>query len=142
MIELRNVSKVYKSKKGVCTNALNNINLSFGSSGLTFIVGKSGSGKSTLLNILGALDTTTSGDIIFNGKSLNSFSKSERDSYRNTCVGFIFQEFNLLEDYNVYENIELSLKLQNKNNIKDIGNLLNLVGLPNYESRRINCIWK
>lgn len=138
MIELKNVSKVYRSKKGVCTNALNNINLSFGSSGLTFIVGKSGSGKSTLLNILGALDTTTSGDIIFNGKSLNSFSKSERDSYRNTCVGFIFQEFNLLEDYNVYENIELSLKLQNKNNIKDIDNLLNIVGLSNYGSRRIN----
>ena len=114
VIELKNVSKVYKSKKSIDTLALQDVSLKFQNSGMVFIVGKSGSGKSTLLNILGGLDSVTSGNVLVEGKNLSEFSTSELDSYRNTYVGFIFQEFNILEQYNVSENIELSLRLQGK----------------------------
>lgn len=118
MIEFKNVSKIYKTKKGVETNALNNINLKIGNKGMVFIVGKSGSGKSTMLNLLGGLDNITSGELLINNKNISKFKNKEYDSYRNTYIGFVFQEFNILEEYNVYENIELALRLQNKNHQK------------------------
>ena len=89
MIELKNIYKTYKSKKTSDTEALKNINLSFNSVGLTFILGKSGCGKSTLLNILGGLDTPTSGEIVFKGKSFKDFKSSDYDSYRNTSIRYI-----------------------------------------------------
>lgn len=139
MIELKNVTKVYKSKKGNSTKALNNVNLKFENKGMVFIVGKSGSGKSTLLNLLGGLDSATSGEILVNNQNINEFSASNYDAYRNTYIGFIFQEFNVLEQYNVYENIELSLKLQGKNSSKlEIEDILKKLGLENLENRRIN----
>ena len=139
MIELKNVTKIYKSKKGNSTKALNNVNLKFENKGMVFIVGKSGSGKSTLLNLLGGLDSATSGEILVNNQNINEFSASNYDAYRNTYIGFIFQEFNVLEQYNVYENIELSLKLQGKNSSKlEIEDILKKLGLENLENRRIN----
>lgn len=71
MIELKNVTKIYKSKKGNSTKALNNVNLKFENKGMVFIVGKSGSGKSTLLNLLGGLDSATSGEILVNNQNIN-----------------------------------------------------------------------
>lgn len=139
MIELKNVQKVYKSKKSFETTALNNINLKIGNQGMIFIVGKSGSGKSTLLNLLGGLDSPTSGEILVNGRNIEKFSKNDYDSYRNTYIGFIFQEFNVLDLYNVYENIELSLKLQNQEVSRDeIDQLLDNLGIGNLGNRRIN----
>lgn len=139
MIELKNVTKFYKSKKGNSTKALNNVNLKFENKGMVFIVGKSGSGKSTLLNLLGGLDSATSGEILVNNQNINEFSASNYDAYRNTYIGFIFQEFNVLEQYNVYENIELSLKLQGKSPSKlEIEDILKKLGLENLENRRIN----
>ena len=139
MIELKNVTKIYKSKKGNSTKALNNVNLKFENKGMVFIVGKSGSGKSTLLNLLGGLDSATSGEILVNNQNINEFSASNYDEYRNTYIGFIFQEFNVLEQYNVYENIELSLKLQGKSPSKlEIEDILKKLGLENLENRRIN----
>ena len=139
MIELNNVKKVYNSKKGAYTTALNNINLKIGNKGFIFIVGKSGSGKSTLLNLLGGLDNITSGEILFNGKNISNFTKKEYDAYRNSCVGFVFQEFNVLDQYNVYENIELAVKLQNKNISKqEIDVLLHSLGIDNLGNRNIN----
>ena len=139
MIEFKNVSKIYKTKKGVETKALNNINLKIGNKGLVFIVGKSGSGKSTMLNLLGGLDNITSGELFINNKDISKFKNKQYDAYRNTYVGFIFQEFNILENYNVYENIELALRLQNKKSSKtDIDELLNKLGLENLDQRKIN----
>ena len=139
MIEFKNVSKIYKTKKGVETKALNNINLKIGNKGLVFIVGKSGSGKSTLLNLLGGLDNITSGELFINNKDISKFKNKQYDAYRNTYVGFIFQEFNILENYNVYENIELALRLQNKKSSKEeIDKLLNKLGLENLDQRKIN----
>ncbi len=139
MIELKNITKIYQSKKSFSTVAIDNINLKFDNKGLVFIVGKSGSGKSTLLNLLGGLDSPTSGEISINGRDISSFSQSQYDSYRNTYIGFVFQEFNILEQYNVYENIELSLRLQGKKTSKkEMNHLLNKLGLTNLELRKIN----
>lgn len=139
MIELRNISRIYKSKSGSTTNALKDVSLEFGVEGMTFILGKSGSGKSTLLNILGGLDQYDGGDFLVLGKSTKNFETADFDSYRNTYVGFVFQEFNLLEDYNVYENIMLALQLQQKEvNLKEIEQLLEKLELTELKYRKVN----
>lgn len=138
MLELKNINKLYKSKKSNDTKALENVSLSFSNHGLSFILGKSGCGKSTLLNILGGLDTPTTGEIIFKGKSFKDFKGKDYDSYRNTSVGFIFQEYNLIEKYNVYDNIAYVLKLQNKMDEEKILDALDKVGLKDLAKRKVN----
>ncbi len=139
MIELKNISKTYKSKKGNKTKALDNISLKFDEKGMTFILGKSGSGKSTLLNIIGGLDKYDSGNMIILGKSSKDFKCADFDSYRNTYIGFVFQEFNILEDYDVYENIILALQLQQKEIDEDkIDKLLERLELKNLKNRKVN----
>ena len=115
MITVSSVNKVYnKNKKNEC-HALKGISFTLNSTGMVFILGKSGSGKSTLLNLLGGLDSPTKGSIFFNKEDLSSFSTKELENYRNNNVGFIFQDYCLIEGMTVYENIELALSLQNKN---------------------------
>lgn len=139
MIRFVNVNKEYRSKKGQVTKALNDININLGNKGLVFIIGKSGSGKSTLLNILGGLDSKTSGHIYIDNKDIDSFKEKDYDSYRNTYIGFIFQDFNLLEEYNVFDNVMLSAKLLRKKVDKEeILNLLERLGLKGLEYRNIN----
>ena len=139
MIELKNISKSYKSKKSTNTTALKNISLKFPEKGLVFILGKSGSGKSTLLNILGGLDKYDSGDLIINEKSTKNFSNKDFDAYRNTYIGFIFQDFNLLENYSIEKNISLSLELKNEKVDKTkIKETLKIVGLEGFEKRKTN----
>ncbi len=139
MIELKNVFKTYKSKKGPSTEALKNINITFDNKGMTFVLGKSGSGKSTLLNLLGGLDTPTSGEILFNGKSLSKYKSKEFDKYRNNYIGFVFQEYNLLEKYNVYENVAFPLKLQGEKNYEaKVLEVLDKVGLKDLKDRKVN----
>ncbi len=139
MIQLIDVCKMYQSKKGKSTKALDHISLKLDNKGMTFILGKSGSGKSTLLNILGGLDRCDQGEMIVLGKSTANFKSSDYDSYRNTYVGFIFQEFNILEDYDVYENVLLALQLQQKKpNMKEIDALLEKLGLLDLKLRKTN----
>ena len=90
MIELRNISKTYKSKKGVSTKALDDVSIKLPDTGLIFIVGKSGSGKSTLLNLISGLDKEDSSEIIVDGKSLKKFKSKDYDYYRNRYIGFVF----------------------------------------------------
>ena len=139
MIRLKNVCKTYKSKKGTNTQVLKYISINFPEKGIVCITGKSGSGKSTLLNVIGGLDKYDSGDIIIEGKSTKKFTEKNFDDYRNTYIGFIFQEFNLLEEYSIGDNIKLSLKLQNKKvNKEEIEQVLNKVGLENIQNRKVN----
>ncbi len=139
MIRFNDVSKEYKSKRGQITKALTNINFTLQDKGLIFIIGKSGSGKSTLLNILGGLDNKTTGKIYIDNKDIDNFKEKDFDNYRNTYIGFIFQDFNLLEEYNVFDNIMISAKLVRKKvNKNEILNLLNKLDLNGLEYRNIN----
>ena len=139
MLELRNISKTYKPKKGAPVRALKSVTLSFDDRGMVFVLGKSGCGKSTLLNLIGGLDIADSGEIIIEGKSTGSFKESDYDRYRNEYIGFIFQEYNLLEDMTVGENISLAMELQG--NTSDKGRseeILEQVGLKGYAERKTN----
>ena len=106
MIELRNVSKTYKTRRKT-TAALKDINLVLPDNGIVCLVGESGCGKTTLLNMLGTLDTPTGGDILVDGKSIVTASGSERNTYRATEIGFVFQDLNLVESLTVYRNLLL-----------------------------------
>lgn len=141
MLEIKNLTKIYKTKKGKDVLALDNISLKFPETGMIFLLGKSGSGKSTLLNVTGGLDNPTSGEIIIKGKSSKNFTQSDFDSYRNTYIGFIFQEYNILEEFTVYDNIALALELQNKKvDHQSIISLLKEVDLEGYEKRKPNTL--
>jgi len=139
MIQLIDVCKTYKVKRGPEVTALNHINLTFGEKGLVFILGKSGSGKSTLLNVIGGLDRADSGDIVIMGKSSKDFSQAEFDSYRNTYVGFIFQEYNILPDFTIGQNIALALQLQSqKGERSEVEAILDQVDLHGLYDRKPN----
>lgn len=139
MLSLKGVYKTYRPKKGIPVKALVNVSVDFQEKGLVFILGKSGSGKSTMLNIIGGLDKAEHGEIIIKGKSSNQFKNSDFDNYRNTFVGFVFQEYNLLNDFNIGKNIALALELQGKKSDKDvIEDILSKVDLVGYENRKVN----
>ena len=128
MLEIKNLRKVYEDASGKCI-ALDNISFSLPSKGMVFIVGKSGCGKTTLLNAIGGLDNFTSGEILVNKKPLSKFSVNELDNYRNATVGFIFQDFCLIDRMNVINNIKMSLKVQTNKKKKGYNSLLGKFGL-------------
>lgn len=139
MLEIRNVSKVYRSKTGEEVKALDRVSISFPETGMVFILGKSGSGKSTLLNIMGGLDSYDEGEFIIKGKSSKDFVGSDFDAYRNTFIGFIFQEYNVLDDFTVGANIGLALELQGKKATDEaVSGILQQVDLLNYAKRKPN----
>jgi len=139
MLEIRNLTKIYQSKTGESVKALDDVSISFPESGMVFILGKSGSGKSTLLNIMGGLDSYDSGEFIIKGKSSKDFAGSDFDAYRNTFIGFIFQEYNVLDDFTVGANIALALELQGKKaSPEKINEILSQVDLLNYAKRKPN----
>jgi len=112
LIEIKDLVKRFQIGKGEFT-ALNKINLTFNKGEFAGLVGPSGSGKTTLLNIIGSLDNPSEGQSTVLGKSISDLSKKEAANLRNVHIGFIFQTYNLLPVYTVYENIELPLLLQN-----------------------------
>lgn len=139
MIEIKNLVKIYKPKKGVPVRAVDGVNLTISDTGMVFILGKSGSGKSTMLNLLGGLDKYDEGEIVIKGKSSKDFSQSEFDSLRNTYVGFIFQEYNILNEFNVGQNIALAMELQGKKATSEALNiLLDMVDLTGFAKRKPN----
>ena len=139
MLEARELYKVYKPKKGVAVTAINKISLKFPEKGMVFLLGKSGSGKSTLLNLLGGLDKYDGGEIIIKGVSSKDFNQQHFDSYRNTYVGFIFQEYNVLDEFSVGANIALALELQGrKATDEEINKILHEVDLDGYGNRKPN----
>ncbi|MBE6645455.1 MAG: ATP-binding cassette domain-containing protein [Ruminococcaceae bacterium] len=139
MIEAKNLKKIYKTKKGVVVKALDGVSAKLPDTGMVFILGKSGSGKSTLLNVLGGLDSFDSGEIIIKGTSAKDFKQSHYDSYRNTYIGFIFQEYNILEELTVGANIALAIELQGRRATDDeVNSILKEVDLDGYGARKPN----
>lgn len=108
MIKLENIKKVFSTEE-VETWALREVNLEVQEGEFVAIMGPSGCGKSTLLNILGLLDNPTEGVYTLNGKDVSTLMENERTEIRKGVIGFVFQSFNLIDELNVYENIELPL---------------------------------
>lgn len=141
MLEIKNLVKVYRTKGGAEVRAVDGISLSFADKGMVFLLGKSGSGKSTLLNLCGGLDAPDDGEIIIKGRSSLSFSAADFDSYRNTFVGFVFQEYNILDEFSVADNIALALELQGKNKDgKAVAEILEKVDLADFAKRKPNTL--
>lgn len=136
MIQLLNISKSYKKKSNL-QQVLNNISLSFNENGFVSILGPSGCGKTTLLNIIGLLDTIDEGTFLIDGKDTTTLSKREKDAYRNSKVGFVFQNFNLINHLTVYDNVVLALKLANVKQRKEkVYSALEKVGLQGKENKK------
>lgn len=112
LLEVRNVKKVYTTRLGANqVQALSNVNFSVEDGEYVAIMGESGSGKTTLLNILAALDRPTAGEILLNGKNTVEIKNKELSAFRRTNLGFVFQDFNLLDTFSLKDNIFLPLVL-------------------------------
>ena len=111
LIKLENVQKYFNKHKKNEIHVINNTSLEFDDKGLIALLGPSGSGKTTILNVIGGLDNVDSGNIYINGEKLSKYNVYKNDCIRNLNIGYIFQDYKLVENMTVYENIELSLKL-------------------------------
>ncbi len=135
MIKIIALTKVYRSKKRKKCQALKDVTLTLPDTGLVFVLGKSGSGKSTLLNLIGGLDRVTSGKIEVDGNDISHICERQMCNYRNSHIGFIFQDYHLIEELTVYDNIALSLDLRRMEDSDLVSIALKRVGLMGYEGR-------
>lgn len=131
MIKLKNLSKVYRTAY-METTALNNINIHIGKGEFVAVMGPSGCGKSTLLNVVGMIDSPSSGEYYFDGEEVGHCSENELVDVRKRNIGFIFQNFNLIDDLTVAENVDLPLLylgMAKKERKARVQEALELVGL-------------
>jgi ABC-type lipoprotein export system ATPase subunit len=138
LIETRDLVKFYYRKNSPPIKALDGVNVEIHSGEFLALVGRSGSGKSTFLNLVGALDRATSGEVIFEGKSLKNFSNYDLTLFRREKTGFVFQTFHLLPSLTVRENVESALVHSNisREEIEDkVAVLLNSFGLSDKYDR-------
>lgn len=139
MIKIENVNKYFNRHKKNQIHVINNTSIELGDTGLVALLGPSGCGKTTLLNAIGGLDKINSGKIFINGKRISKRSSNAVDKIRNLNIGYIFQEFNLVDDMSVYDNVALSLRI---NGIKDkkeikkrVDYVLTKVGMYKYRNK-------
>lgn len=140
MIILKNISKFYNNN-GNINSAINKINLELNLNEFVVITGESGSGKSTLLNIISCLDNYDEGEMYIFDEDISNYSKTDLEKYRKKYISNIFQNFNLINSYTVYENIELVYLLNGykKNKIKDkVNNILNKINLMDYKNTKVS----
>ena len=140
MLELKKINKSYKTASFV-QHALNNVSLEFRTNEFVSILGPSGSGKTTLLNIIGGLDHYDSGDLIINNKSTKNYKENDWNAYRNNCIGFIFQNYNLIGHISILENVEMGMTLSgvpNKEKRKRALDALERVGLSEHAHKKPN----
>lgn len=133
MIKVENLTKIYVTNRKKKAKALDGVTLTLPDKGMVFILGKSGSGKSTFLNLLGGLDTFDGGDIVVYGNSLKKFRRKRFEAYRSDFIGFIFQDYHLLEELTVAENITLFEAEKQDNEVLE--GILRTVGLEGYGER-------
>ena len=127
-MKVSNLTKIYVTEYDT-VKALNDMSIDFPTQGLVFIVGVSGSGKSTLMNMLSGVDVPSEGDVIVNGRSIFKENKNKLFGYRNSYVGLIFQDYNLIEDMNVYDNIKLPLELLGRTDCSIIDEIIKKVDI-------------
>ncbi len=140
MLKLIGINKVYKVSD-MEVQALKNIDLEFRESELVSVLGPSGCGKTTMLNIIGGLDKYTEGDLIINGISTKQYKDSDWDAYRNSTIGFVFQNYNLISHLSVVENVELALTLSGISSSERRARAiqaLKKVGLENHVNKKPN----
>ena len=140
MLEIKKITKTYKTE-GFTQKALNNVSINFRKNEFTSILGPSGSGKTTLLNIIGGLDHYDSGDLIINETSTKNYTDRDWDTYRNHRVGFVFQNYNLINHQTVLANVELALTLSGvnkKERRKKAKDALVKVGLKEHINKKPN----
>lgn len=118
ILELRNVNKIYGTD--IKTQVLYDINLTIKEGSFNSIIGQSGSGKSTLLNIIGTLDKATSGEVLINGKNIETMSSNQLADYRNKTIGFVFQFHYLLPEFTALENVLMPYRISNSKITKEI----------------------
>lgn len=135
IVELKNVSKSYKIGEKEF-KALNSINLSIKKGELVVILGPSGAGKSTLLNLIGGMDSPTSGEVIVDGENISNYNENQLSNYRAENIGFIFQFYNILPTLTVLENVDLVKEIvknpiDSKEALKDVGLIEHVSKFPN-----------
>lgn len=140
MLNLKNIKKSYKTGDFE-QHALQGVSLNFRENEFVAVLGPSGSGKTTLLNIIGGLDRYDSGDLIINGKSTTTFKSNDWDSYRNNCIGFVFQNYNLISHISILANVEMGMTLSGvpkKQRHKRALEVLTEVGLQDHIHKKPN----
>ena len=140
LLELKNVSKFYYGK-GTVSSGFTKVNLKLDMGEFEAITGESGSGKSTLLNVLSGLDSYEEGEMYINGKETSGYTEKDFENYRKKYIGNIFQNFNLVNSYTVYQNIELVLLINGykKHKIKKkILKVIDEVGLTKYKNTKVS----
>lgn len=140
MLELKKINKSYKTGTFV-QQALKDVSIEFRKNEFVAILGASGSGKTTLLNIIGGLDRYDSGDLIINNKSTKKFKGIDWDRYRNNCIGFIFQNYNLIPHITILDNVEMGMTLSGVNSRerrKRAKDALKKVGLLEHAHKKPN----
>ncbi len=135
MIRVESLKKIYNAKKDKPCTALDGVSFVLPERGMVFVVGKSGSGKSTLLKLLGGLDSVTDGDITVGGKRFSDFTEADYDDYRNKFVGFVFQDFCLIESMSVFDNARLSMDLCAEESDDAVREALRVVDLADFADR-------
>ena len=140
MIRLKNVSKYYYSK-GIIASGISRINLDLDVGEFVVITGESGSGKSTLLNVISGLDTYEEGEMYIEGMETSHYTAADFEKYRQKYISCIFQSFNLISSYTVYQNVALAMQIDGRSNEdirKTVPEIIRKVGLSEYRNRKVS----
>ena len=142
MIKIENLNKYYNKSKNNEIHVINNVSFELPSTGLVCFIGKSGSGKTTLLNTLGGLDKANSGKITFDDLAFNKYNMKKIDSFRKNNIGYIFQNYLLIEDKSIYDNLKIALEVigiyDQEEQKKRIEYVLKSVGLYKFRKKLAN----